>query len=373
MTKPVLSTYNSLETVSDDPRGMLICDDDIINRTILCNLFNDMYSITEASDGDEGLRAILSRPDDWAAILLDYQMERMDGLEVIRRLNRRGLTKRIPVFIISAEATNDVIREAYELGVMDVIEKPVVPYVVTRRVLSVAELFSARRRLSQTVQVQQNELLRRAAEILELNMGMIEALSQAIEFRDGESGAHVRRIHDITEIMLKGTPLGDGLSTKEVETIALASIMHDVGKIGIPDAILGKPGKLNDDEYEIMKSHTVLGAQMLEGIPQMHSNAAFSYAVDIARHHHERWDGAGYPDHLKGNNISIWAQAVSVADVYDALRSKRVYKPAFTRHEALKMITEGACGAFNPTLLETFNIVEPELAVLYENTYDEAK
>lgn len=364
------TSFDFLDIVADDPRSLLICDDDVINRTILSNLFSDTFSITETQDGDECLMAVLSSPDAWAGILLDYQMERMDGLEVLRRLHRRGLTERIPVFLISAEATMEVVREAYQLGCMDVIEKPVVPFVVRRRVLSVAELFTARRRLSQTVLVQQNELIRRATEILKLNRGMIEALSQAIEFRNGESGAHVRRIHDITGILLRGTPLGDGLSEEDVEIISVAAIMHDVGKIAIPDAILGKPGKLTPEEFEIMKSHTVLGAQLLEDIPQLHSNDSYRYAVDIARHHHERWDGSGYPDGLRGDELSSWVQAVSIADVYDALRSERVYKPAYSREKALQMIVEGACGVFNPKLIETFNMVEPEVSLLYGTTRD---
>lgn len=197
---------------------------------------------------------------------------------------------------------------------------------VLRRVQSVVELYQARARLSGVVDRQQAELLERAAQIVRLNQGMVEALSAAIEFRNGESGQHVRRIHDITHYLLTHTELGDGLSQTDVDNIALAAIMHDVGKIAIPDAILGKPGKLTKEEFEIMKTHTVQGAALLENIPQMQESGAYLYACDIARHHHERWDGRGYPDGLKGDEISIWSQVVSLADVYDALTSKRVYR-----------------------------------------------
>ena len=197
--------------------------------------------------------------------------------------------------------------------------------------------------------------------IIDLNVGMIESLSTAIEFRSGESGEHVRRIHDITKHMLTHTEMGEGLTPKDIEWIAMAAIMHDVGKIAIPDAILNKPGRLTPEEYEIMKTHTVQGALLLEKIPQMRDHGAYTYAYDIARHHHERWDGKGYPDGLKGNEITIWSQVVSLADVYDALVSRRVYKGAFDRSEALRMIRNGECGVFNPRLVSCFTEVEADI------------
>ena len=350
------------------PRTMLIIDDDPINRAILANIFQERYVIEQASDGDEGLERILADPGRYCSVLLDYQMRRMDGLTVLRQLGERGLAQRIPVFLISAQARPEVTQEAYELGVMDVIDKPVIPYVVRRRVGSVVELFAARRRLRGVVARQQDELLRRAAQVIELNQGMIEALATAIEFRDGESGGHVRRIHDITRVMLAETDLGSGLDQPTVASIALASITHDVGKIAIPDAILGKPGKLTADEYEVMKTHTTIGAEMLEGIPQLHQSGSFPYAVDIARHHHERWDGRGYPDGLGGDELSVWAQVVGLADVYDALRSKRVYKGAFGRDKTIEMIEGGACGAFSPQLLRAFRQAEPLMNTMYATT-----
>lgn len=351
-----------------DPTTLLIVDDDLINRAVLGNLFRDEYTIQEASDGSAALELIRADPGRFCAVLLDYRMEPMDGLTLLERLDAKGLPRRIPVFLISAEASPEVMRRAYELGVMDVIEKPVVPFVVTRRVRSVIELFAARRRLSSVVMEQQAELVRRAGEILELNRGMIETLAAAIEFRDSESGGHVRRIHDITRAFLTQTEMGAGLTDEEVTSIALASIMHDVGKIGIPDAILGKPGRLTDEEFQIMKSHTVIGAEMLENIPQMHKNRTFDFAGDIARHHHERWDGRGYPDGLIGDEQTRWAQVVSIADVYDALRCKRVYKSAIPREEACRMIDEGACGTFGPRLLDAFHQIEPQLSTFYEQS-----
>lgn len=354
------------EHVSAHRGRILVVDDEEINRLILANLFEEHFEVEEAADGQEALDAILADPNGYVAVLLDVMMPRVDGIEVLRRLSLTGFPQRTPVFLITAEQGNQVMEEAYRLGVMDFIGKPVVPYVVVRRVLSVVELFEARKRLSLTVEDQRLELIERAERILELNRGMIESLSTAIEFRDGESGIHVRRIHDITHMMMSLTPFGEGLSEEDVDDVALAAIMHDVGKIAIPDAILCKPGRLTAEEYEVMKTHTTQGADLLARIPQMRSMGAYRFAVDIARHHHERWDGRGYPDGLVGDEITPWAQVVGLADVYDALTNKRVYKAAFTREESLRMIREGECGTFNPRLIECFLEIEPKIALLYD-------
>ena len=346
---------------------ILIVDDDEINRGILDNIFSPYYSTDEAENGLEGLEKILADPDKYCAVLLDVMMPKMNGLEVLRKLSIEELTEKIPVFLITAEVNNDVLHEAYHLGVMDVILKPVTPYIVLRRINSVVELFRARKRLGNRVEQQNAKLLESAKKIIELNQGMIEALSTAIEFRDGESGDHVRRIHDITKFLLENTELGSGLSSEEINNIAMASIMHDVGKIAIPDSILNKPGRLTPEEFEIMKTHTVQGGLLLEKIPQLRDNGVYRYAYDIARHHHEKWDGRGYPDRLKGDEISIWAQIVSIADVYDALSCKRVYKDAYPRERVVQMIRNGECGAFNPRLLECFFKVEKDLSKFYDN------
>lgn len=353
-----------------DSERLLIVDDDEINRGILDNLFAAFYEVDEAENGKVGLAKILAEPDRFCAVLLDVIMPEMNGIEVLEALNRSGLTEKIPVFLITAEASDTTMRQAYQLGVMDVISKPVVPYVVLRRVNSVVELFRARKRLGNVVEKQQSELLLQAQKIIELNQGMIESLSAAIEFRNGESGEHVRRIHDITKLMLTNTELGQGLSSETIEQIALAAIMHDVGKIAIPDAILNKPGRLTAEEFEIMKTHTTQGALLLEKIPQLRESAAYQYAYDIALHHHERWDGKGYPDGLKGDEISLWAQVVSLADVYDALSCKRVYKDAFPREKVLEMIREGQCGVFSPKLLDCFFSIENVLNEFYKRNKD---
>ena len=345
---------------------ILIVDDDEINRGILDNLFSAFYEVEEAENGETGLSMIQENQEKYCAVLLDVVMPVMDGLEVLRRLKSRGLLEKIPVFLITAEASDSTMKEAYRLGVMDVISKPVIPYIVIRRINSVVELFRARKRLGNVVEQQQSKLLAQAEKIISLNQGMIESLSTAIEFRSGESGEHVRRIREITEYILKHTEFGEGLNEEQIRQIGLGAIMHDVGKIAIPDAILNKPGRLTVEEFEVMKTHTLQGAALLEKIPQLREQEAYIYAYDIARHHHERFDGRGYPDGLKGEEITPWAQVVSIADVYDALSCKRVYKDAFSRETVVEMIKDGQCGTFNPRLLDCFFSVEEQLYQLYE-------
>lgn len=344
---------------------LLIIDDSAINRAVLAEIFRPLYQIEEAENGRDGLARLLARQEEICAVLLDVVMPVMDGIQLLRLLQEQGIPEKIPVFLVTADPSDEVTREAYSLGVMDVIGKPVVPHIVSRRVCSVIELFQARRKLARAVEEQQAEIERQTREIVELNKGMIEALATSIEFRSSESGEHVQRIHDITKILLEETSFGASVPRENAELIAMASIMHDVGKIAIPDAILNKPGRLTPEEFEIMKTHTVQGARLLEKIPQLQQNEIYAYARDIARHHHERWDGRGYPDGLRGDEITPWAQIVSIADVYDALVSKRVYKDSYQVEEALEMIRTGKCGVFNPSLLESFFAVEGRIRRLY--------
>lgn len=259
------------------------------------------------------------------------------------------------VFLLG-EAEEAELERAFALGLEDVIAAP---FSATTAKMRMARALARRRSGSA-------DPLRIAEAIIALDKSMIEALAAAIEFRSRESGDHVRRIHDITAHLLGETPLGRGYSAREIEEIALASILHDVGKIAVPDQVLNKPGKLNDEEFAIMRSHTVQGEALLAQIPLLQAHASSRFAMDIARHHHERWDGSGYPDGLRGDAISLPAQIVGLADVYDALRSPRVYKPAFSRTESLRMIRQGDCGAFNPALLDVFLSAEPSIAAFYE-------
>mgnify|MGYP000158214761 FL=1 len=351
---------------AEEKNALLIVDDEELNRAILANIFQTDYDILEAEDGQQALELIEGTSRPLSAILLDVVMPRLDGIQLLRILNERRLTSVVPVFLITADPGGDTMQKAYDLGVMDVIAKPVVPFVVRRRVQSVVELFAARRLLGAEVERQRDQLLFQAEQLAEMSMGMVEALSTAIEFSSDESGEHVRRIHDITCMLLGETPLGDGLSDSEIRLIGMGAVTHDVGKISIPDAILNKKGRLTPDEYELMKTHTTQGAQLLSHIPQMREHSAYRYAYDIALHHHERWDGGGYPEGLKGDEISMWTQVVSLIDVYDALVSERCYKKPIPFDRATEMILDGECGVFNPRMLEYFRKAEPWMRQLYK-------
>lgn len=355
-----------MENRSQLPDTLLIVDDSELNRIILKEIFRDTYKIEEAADGKKGWDLFLEHQSRICAILLDMIMPEMDGMTFLRRMKKERKLKKIPVFLITAMDNQEMLKEAYELGVIDIISKPVVPYMIRRRVDSVIELFRARKKLKEKIRKQSSEISIKNQRIAELNKGLIETLATAIEFRSGESGEHVRRIMAITKLILSCTEMGEGLSGQEIEQISLAAILHDVGKIAVSDQILNKPGKLTPQEYEAMKLHTVKGAEMLSHIPKMEAHDLYRYAYDIARYHHERWDGRGYPDGLKGNAIPLSAQIVSIADVYDALVSKRVYKDAIAYDKAMEMIENGECGMFNPRLLTSFTAIEKECRKLYQ-------
>lgn len=335
---------------------ILIVDDKEINRAVLCATFGKENDIIEVENGQEALEVVMKEYQHISAILLDIVMPVMDGLEFLEQFNRLGFQGKIPVFLITSDTTEVSMCRGFQLGVMDIIEKPIVPYFVKRRVYSVVELFKAREELRQVVKEQHGQIKEKEQEISELNYAIIETLATAIEFRSNESGSHVKRISDLTRQLLLAVRETDNeryqLTDQKIDQIASAAIMHDVGKIGIPDSILNKPARLTKEEFEIMKTHTTKGSDILARIPQYEDNDIYQYAYDICLHHHERWDGRGYPDGLKGDEISIWSQVVSIADVFDALTTERVYKKVFTREEAINMIWNGECGIFNPKLLD---------------------
>lgn len=330
---------------------ILIVDDMEINRAILAEGFKDKYNILEISNGKEAIKAINNNSNNISAILLDLIMPEMDGIAVLREMNRTGIINHIPVFIVTAAENEEMLMDAYDLGAVDVITKPFMMNFLRCRIGNIIELYSHRNDL-------ENIVLDQVQKIKELNRSMIETLATVIEFRDCESGEHVKRICSLTGILMHAVISlypKYSMPESEIQKIVTAAVLHDVGKIAIPDNILNKPARLTDEEFKIMKLHTVRGCELLENFPEIMDSDTYAYSYDICRHHHERWDGRGYPDALKGDEISIWSQVVSVADVYDALTSPRVYKKAFTHETAVEMINGGQCGTFNPEILEAFN------------------
>lgn len=275
-------------------------------------------------------------------------MPEMDGYEVLVRLDRIGILEDLPVIMISAESSPGFITKAYDLGASDYVSRPFESTVVQRRVKNTITLYAKQRRLLDIVADQIYEKEKNS------NL-MISILSHIVEFRNGESGSHVIHINIITEQLLKQLIKKTqkyNLSKTDIRLISTASSLHDIGKIAIPDEILNKPGRFTPEEYEIMKTHSEIGASMLKNLTEYQNEPLMKASYEICRWHHERYDGKGYPDGLKGDEIPISAQIVSIADVYDALTSERCYKKAYTHEKAIEMICGGECGAFNPLIIE---------------------
>lgn len=340
---------------------MLVVDDMELNRAILYELFKDQYHVIEAEDGREAMRQLKEHGDSVAVMLLDLIMPVMNGFEVLQKMADAGLSDKVPVIMITAENSEQAILNGYNLGVSDVITKPFNPNIVRKRVQNTVELNSYKQELENKVKVQVEYIEKQARELERVNSFIIDTLSTIVEFRDLESGEHVKRIRGITKILLYGVAREHkeyGLTEEIINTISSASAMHDIGKIAIPDNILLKPGKLTAEEFEIMKTHTTKGCDLLNSLNYIKTSNYFKYSYEICRYHHERWDGKGYPDHLKGDEIPIWAQVVALADVYDALTNERVYKPAYSHGQAVKMILNGECGQFNPMLMGIFEQIQ---------------
>ena len=327
---------------------LLVVDDSEMNREILKEILGKEYRILEACDGEEALKMLEQYGTEISLVLLDIIMPKMDGFEVLAYMNRDKWIEDIPVIMISSEGSESYIRRAYELGASDYISRPFDAKVVYQRVINMIKLYAKQRRLIHLVTDQIYEKEKN-------NRMMTGILSQIVEFRNGESGLHVLHINILTQLLLEKLMRKSenyDLSWSQQHMIATASALHDIGKIGIDEKILNKPGKLTKEEFEAMKQHTIIGARMLDSLEMYHDEEMMKYAYEICRWHHERYDGKGYPDGLKGEEIPISAQVVSLADVYDALVSDRVYKKAYSHEKAMEMILNGECGMFNPLLLE---------------------
>lgn len=329
-------------------RTILIVDDIELNRSILNEIFCQDYMILEACNGKEALEIIAKTKID--IMLLDIVMPVLDGFGVLEYLQQQGLLEYLPVIMITAETSEAAMKRGYNLGVTDIITKPFNPDIVRRRVKNVLSLYSRQENLEELVAHQTKALQNQTREL-------IDALSTIIEFKNTESGQHVLKIRLITKFLLQRFVKKHSeyiVSPRQIDMISQAASMHDIGKIAISDDILNKPTRLSNEEYEIMKAHTIKGYEIAKKLKYLRNHKFMDYCLDICRHHHERWDGNGYPDRLKGNEISIWSQIVALADVYDALTSERVYKNAFSHKKAISMIVNKECGTFNPELISCF-------------------
>lgn len=336
---------------------VLIVDDSDINRSLLADMLAQDYDLVEAANGLEAVALLSQQYSEISLVLLDIVMPMMDGFEVLASMNKSGYIDHIPVIMISAETSSVYIDHAYDLGAAEYISRPFDEKTVKRRVKNTIMLYAKQKYL-------ENMVTEQLLEKEKNNLVMVEILSHIVEFRNGESGLHVMHIRVITEALLKQLcRMTDryNLTPEQIAMISNASALHDIGKISIPESILNKPGKLTPQEYDIIKTHSAIGAEMLEKIHYFETEPLVQVARNICRWHHERYDGRGYPDGLKGEEIPISAQVVSLADVYDALVSVRVYKAAYTHEEAMRMILNGECGTFNPLLLECLKEAGPTL------------
>ena len=332
----------------DYKETILIVDDSALNRMVLMEILGkENYTFLEAENGQQAVELLDCHPE-VDLLLLDITMPEIDGFGVLEAMNQYHWIEETPVIMISAEDGYTFVEHAYDLGASDYITRPFDARVVCRRVSNTLMLYAKQKRLVQMVaeQVYEKE---------KVSNTMISILSHIVEFRNNESGLHVVHIRTITELLLRRLREKTDrypLTEADISLISTASALHDIGKINIPEQILNKPGRLTKEEFEIIKTHSAVGEHMLRQIPFNQNEPLVKIAREICRWHHERWDGRGYPDGLKGDEIPISAQVVSLADVYDALTSERCYKAAFDHETALNMIVNGECGAFNPLLLE---------------------
>ncbi len=334
-------------TTDAKKQTVLIVDDSVANRELLVCTLEDDFNIMEAVDGSEAIKMLREYGNNIDLVLLDIVMPGADGFEVLAMMNNCGLIEDIPVIMISSESKPSWIERAYEMRATDYVSRPFSVPIVRRRVINTLNLHAQHKRLNHIITnlVYENE---------KNNTMMVNILSHTVEFRNGESGMHVLNISSIASLLLQRLVEKTDryhLTQKDISLILIASALHDIGKISIPGKILNKPGRFTPEEFEIMKTHTVVGEQMLRDIPLYTDEPLIQVACSICRWHHERYDGRGYPDGLKGEEIPIGAQVVALADVYDALTSERCYKKAFSHEKAYQMIINGECGAFSDLLL----------------------
>lgn len=354
---------------------ILIVDDVDINREILCEIFEG-YNTIQAENGKEAIDIIAADRDKISVVLLDVVMPVMDGVAVLEEMKKRKWIDSIPVLLITGEATTEIERKAYRLGVSDIIKKPFDAFIVKQRTMNVIELYYNKRHLEDMVELQTKVLRKQAEELQSMNDRIIDVMSNVVEFRNLESGNHVKRVKTFTNILAKHVAREYPeyhLDDNAISMITSAAALHDVGKIVIPDAILLKPGRLTPEEFETMKTHTTRGCEVIDMLADIQQGEYGKVSYEICRHHHERYDGRGYPDGLKGEEIPISAQIVSVADVYDALVTERCYKKAFTKDEAFHMILNGECGTFSPKLMRCFELARGEFEDIVDGRQEMVK
>lgn len=359
---------------------ILVIDYDKKNNARIEKAFSSEYDLTFSRNAMQTLDLLGERYNEFVAVVLDYDIPNHEAISVLEYMQKQDMLKTLPVVVVAGDDAVDDIEQVLKIGAADFVRKPVEPVLLKHRVKNSADLYRYKRVMEKKVQEQtamlrkQYKVLLMQAEKLKLNnIKIIDILGTVVEYRNLESGQHILRVKEFTRVLAEELAKEHpeyGLDKKKIEQIVSASALHDLGKITIPDSILLKPGKLTDDEFEYMKSHAARGAEILDKIHDVWNKEYGQVCYDICRHHHERYDGRGYPDHLKGEDIPISAQIVSVADVYDALVSERVYKKAIQSEEAFHMIISGECGLFSPKLLVCLRTVRPQFEKIANELVD---
>ncbi len=348
----------------EEKRIILIVDDVELNRAIISEVLKNEYAVLEAENGVEAVKLMEQHHKSLSIVLLDILMPLMDGFEVMEIMKKRNWISKLPVIMITTDATEEFVQRGYDLGASDVVSKPFNPKIVRQSVNNIVELYRHKNNLENMVRQQMNTLKKQSEKLNQSTINMIDMLSNVIGYKTYDAGPSVINFRFITKTVL--TELMErnpeyNLDKVQIEQISEGSLLHDIGKIAVSDAILNKPGRLNEEELHEAQKHALLGGELIKQIVGKNKRDYFKYCYEICRYHHERYDGNGYPDKLSGNDIPVWAQAVSIVDVYDALVNKRSYREAYSHSHAVAMIKNGECGEFNPDVLNAFLAVENKI------------
>lgn len=347
---------------------VLVVDDTADNLALVSSLLRDLYTVRVANNGERALRMAQSAPPD--IVLLDIMMPGMSGYEVIRHLKGDARTARIPVIFLTAMTADMDEKKGFDLGAADYITKPISPTTMMARIRTQLENKSAADYLRDQNQFLEAEVQRRTVETRQIQDVTIQAMASLAETRDSDTGNHIRRTQNYVRALaqkLQAHPvLGADLPDAFVEALYKSAPLHDIGKVGIPDNILLKPGRFTPEEFEIMKTHTTLGRRAIESAErQLGLEVDFlRHAKDIAYYHQEKWDGSGYPEGISGTAIPLSARLMAVADVYDALISRRVYKEGMPHAKAVDIIREGRGSHFDPDIVDAFLMLEDEFQAI---------
>lgn len=354
--------------------AVLVADDSDIDREILCEVLREDFDTLEAENGFEAISKAIEADENGtlAACIIDIAMPIIDGLAALEEL--KDMAARIPMLLITAESTPENIRRGHELGMADFIVKPFRGYGINQRIHNLIDQFNRRNKAAAAKAAKKEDILFSNEDLEEFSAVLIEVLGAIIEYRGIESMQHIKRIRMYTQCLIECVAKNCRdyeIKDSDIKRISMASAVHDIGKIVIPDSILLKPGRLTPIEFETMKSHTTRGCEILKYMDTLRDKDFLRFCYEICRSHHERWDGNGYPDKLRGDAIPISAQVMAIADVYDALTTNNIYRPKFSHEQSVHMITTGECGSFAPRLLRCFEYVKDKFKEISEKYSDD--